>query len=570
MKRITLFIVIISLSLIINAETVDENGYSVNHPIHGDIESGRPGGPDYSIIPTDPPSSPRMCAEWEPATALLIRYPLGLPWIMLETASEDVFIVCIVSSTYLAQAQTDFSSHSISNIQFIVADNNTFWIRDWGPWCVFDSSGVFGISDHVYNRADTNGREEDDQANWTIADSLSIALWKTELRHTGGNFMTDGHGIGMSGDDIYDFVFNRDISIDSVNAMMNAYWGIGNYITFEDPLTSYIDHIDCYAKFLSEEIIILVENGTSDDITLDALEIYLEGQDNCYGRKYQVYRINAPSIHDAASAHSIILNNRVFVPLTAYADEDSTAIALYESLMPGYEIIGIENPGGTIEFLPTDAIHCRSKALYDTDMLFIDHAPLEDQSSIIDSYTIIANIIPYSGKNLINDSLRIYYRGNAYRDSVWQYSLMYLDSAHWYSGNIPPQPDSTIVNYYITATDNSMKRECDPYPAPLGYYTFNVFNSISMIHFEKYEEDNSKIDNQISIEFLMNSIHIKCLENRNMKYAIYNSMGQHIDCFSSISGPTISINTSHLQNGIYFIQYGTFDSYQREKFLIMK
>ncbi|MCK4523776.1 hypothetical protein KAU15_02520, partial [candidate division WOR-3 bacterium] len=180
MKRITLFIVIISLSLIINAETVDENGYSVNHPIHGDIESGRPGGPDYSIIPTDPPSSPRMCAEWEPATALLIRYPLGLPWIMLETASEDVFIVCIVSSTYLAQAQTDFSSHSISNIQFIVADNNTFWIRDWGPWCVFDSSGVFGISDHVYNRADTNGREEDDQANWTIADSLSIALWKTE------------------------------------------------------------------------------------------------------------------------------------------------------------------------------------------------------------------------------------------------------------------------------------------------------------------------------------------------------------------------------------------------------
>lgn len=570
MKKQILIIIMFSLALIISTETVDKDGYSVNHPIHEDIESGRPGGPDYSIIPTAPPSSPRMCAEWEPSTALLIRYPLGLPWAMLEIASEDIPIICIVGNTYFAQAQSDFASHSISNVQFIVADNNTFWMRDWGPWCVFDSSGVFGISDNVYNRADTNGREEDDQASWTISDSLSIGLWKSELRHTGGNFMTDGHGIGMSGNDIYDYTFNTDLSTDSVNALMKAYWGINNYITFEDPLASYIDHIDCYAKFLSEEIIILVENGTSDDTVLDALEIYIESQDNCYGRKYQVYRINAPDIHNAGYANSIILNNRVFVPTTGYADEDSAALALYEYLMPGYEIIGIEDPGGTIEFLPTDAIHCRTKALYDENMLFIDHAPLNDQTSIIDSYPVIANIIPYSGENLISDSLRIYYRGNIYRDSIWQYSLMYHDSGNWYSGNIPPQSDSTIVDYYITATDNSMKRECDPYPAPLGYYSFNVFNSVSMIHYNNQKIENENNNNQTTIKFLMNSIIIKSTENRNIEYAVYNSAGQHIDCFSSASKSMLNINISHLQNSIYFIQYGTFDSYRTEKFLIMR
>ena len=252
MNKLLFPLFILIVSLFIYPETIDDNGYSVNHPLHEDSLRERPGGPGYSVTPTTPPSSPHMCAEWEPATGLLIRYPLGLPWVMLETAAEDIIIVCIVSSSYLSSAQSDFSAHSISNVQYIVTDNNTYWMRDWGPWSVFDSSGTYGISDHVYNRADTNGRTDDDQANWTIADSLSIALWKTELRHTGGNFMTDGHGTGFSGNDVYDYTYNTDISSDSVNSLMKSYWGIENYITFTDPLASYIDHIDCYAKLLSE------------------------------------------------------------------------------------------------------------------------------------------------------------------------------------------------------------------------------------------------------------------------------------------------------------------------------
>lgn len=567
MKK-SIIIILVCLTVYAFAEQKDILGYAVEHPVHGAGDTLYD-GPAYTVTPTAPPAKPRMCAEWEPATALLIRYPLGLPWTMIETAAEEVDIVCIVSSYYLSSAQSDFTSHSISNVQFVTAPTNTYWMRDWGPWCVFDSTGSFGISDHVYNRADTHGREDDDQANWTLASDLSINLWKSELRHTGGNFMTDGHGTGMSGDDVYDFTFNYSVGADSVDALMEAYWGIDNYITFEDPLSSYIDHIDCYAKFLNEETIIMVENGTSDDTALDALETYLESLDNCYGRKYVVYRINAPANHDAAYANSIILNGRVFVPITGYTNEDSSAIALYEQLMPGYEIIGIENPGGSIEFLPTDAIHCRSKALYDKDMLYIDHAPLDDQTSAVDSYTVNVNIISYADNALIPDSLKIYYRSNSLRDSAWSYVFMHEDSNDWYSGSIPPQSDSSRVDYYVTATDVSMKRECDPYPAPLGYYSFSVFDNTSMIN-EHFEVSD---DTELLTTLIRFSERTLYLENSNMemiKYSIFNAAGMRIDCHATERGSTISIDISDLRNGVYFIQYGTVNSIKTEQFNIVR
>lgn len=568
MKRF-IIIILICLSVYVFADQKDISGYALEHPVHG-AEDTLYDGPAYSITPTAPPAKPRMCAEWEPATALLIRYPLGLPWSMIETAAEKIDIVCIVSSYYLSSAQSDFSSHSISNVQFITAATNTYWMRDWGPWCVFDSTGTFGISDHVYNRADTHGREDDDQANWTIASDLSIGLWKSQLRHTGGNFMTDGHGTGMSGDDVYDFTFNYSVGADSVDALMEAYWGIDNYITFEDPLSSYIDHIDCYAKFLNEETIILVENGTSDDTALNALEIYLQSLDNCYGRKYKVYRIDAPANHDAAYANSIILNDRVFVPTTGYSNEDSAAIALYEQLMPGYEIIGVEDPGGSIEFLPTDAIHCRSKAIYDENMLYIDHAPLEDQTSAVDSYAVNVNIISYANNALIPDSLRIYYRSNALRDSAWSYVFMHEDSNTRYSGKIPPQSDSSRIDYFITATDVSTNRECDPYTAPSGYYSFNVFDNTSMIneHFEI--TDDTEISASPIIRF---SEHTLYLEGSNIgitRYSIFNAAGMRIECNTEQAGSIIGIDISNLRNGVYFIQYGNVHSLRTERFNIIR
>ena len=43
----------------------------------------------------------------------------------------------------------------------------------------------------------------------------------------------------------------------NVNTKMNQYLGITNYCVVADPNNTYIDHIDCWAKFLAPDKILI-------------------------------------------------------------------------------------------------------------------------------------------------------------------------------------------------------------------------------------------------------------------------------------------------------------------------
>ncbi len=478
MKKLFYFLIVLFAFLFIfsdvTADTHDSQGYSVGHPKHSPSQKViySKGIPRYSVTPTAPPTAPvRMCAEWERVNAVLVRYPLGLPWDMLQDVAQQLEIKCLVSSSDLSSAQSDFSSHGITNVSYVITNTDSYWTRDYGPWGVFDGNGDYGISDHVYNRADGAGRINDDQSNWDLAPALGVQLWKTELRHTGGNFMTDGHGIGFSSDEVYDYTFNTNLSHDSVNALMKNYWGISVYHTYPDPLASYINHIDCYGKLLSDEVVLIIKNGT-DDAALDAIADSFSNTNDCYGRPYRVFRVNAPDNHNAAYCNSVILNNRVYVPLTGYTSEDDSAIAVYQRAMPGYDIIGINDPGGSIAFENTDAIHCRTMGLFDPGMLYVDHKPLGNQSPTLPSYHVDVFIKAYSDSSLKSDSLLIFWR--LHGTTTFNAATLAYDSLNYYSGNIPGQSSGDTIDYYIYAVDNSGRHEADPLVAPSGYYTFIV------------------------------------------------------------------------------------------------
>ncbi len=448
------------------------DGRSVNHPLHD------PGKPlymldehypeNYPLIPTPPPAIPvRMCAEWEPAVSVLIRYPLGLPWNLISQMAQDVHITCFAEN--VSSAQSAFSSHgiSLSDVDFVQTPTNTYWTRDYGPWFVFDGNDTIGISDHVYNRIDyPYERFEDDSSNWTLAPYLGVELWKTDLMHTGGNFMCDGHCIGMSSDDVYSYSYNSTLAHDSVDALMEAYWGIHTYNTFQDPLSSYIDHIDCYAKFLTEEKIVVIRNGV-EDYYLDQIASQISNLTNCYGRNYEVVRLSCPSNHNAAYVNCLILNDNIYVPLTNNYDEDTAAIHFYEREMLGYSIQGFYD----YTFDPTDAIHCRTKAIYDPGMLYVDHNPNINSSE----YIVYSFIHPYSGKGVKTDSVFFIWKLTN-EPTFTNFDIMNRITGTSDSFEVflplPVSEDLMSIDYYIVATDSSGRTESDPYTAPGGYYTF--------------------------------------------------------------------------------------------------
>jgi agmatine/peptidylarginine deiminase len=413
---------------------------------------------------TSPPPSPvRMPAEFEPMQGVLIRYPFGISYDIIAEMSEDVIVVTIVASTSeQSSVYSQYQSHGVNvdNCEFLIAPSNSYWTRDYGPWFVFNGDDEQGIVDHIYNRP----RPLDDAIPIALGNWLGIPDYSLPLEHTGGNYMTDGQGIAISTDLVWSD--NSEYSHQEIDELMQEYCGINNYMVVPDALGEYIKHIDCWAKLLSPDIIMIIKSSTSHSHYQDFEDAaeYFENQTSCYGTPFKVVRIythlNEPYIN------SLVLNNKVLMPITG-SQWDDDAISSYEAALPGYEVLGF-----TGSWQSTDALHCRTKGIVDRYMLYIEHTPLHGTQSDSEGYTINTTIHPYSGEDIINISTGVYWKTEG--DS-WDFIELEGLGDNQYCATIPPQETGTIVYYYIHAEDNSGRSENHPYIGADMAYSFDTY-----------------------------------------------------------------------------------------------
>ena len=103
-----------------------------------------------------PPLAPiRNCAEWEPTSGVMVRYPLGLPYSLLRDFDNQVKLHVVVSSSYHNSAITSLTNNGVdmSKVEFLIKPNDSIWTRDYGPWFVFDGNDEIAVVDHTYNRS---------------------------------------------------------------------------------------------------------------------------------------------------------------------------------------------------------------------------------------------------------------------------------------------------------------------------------------------------------------------------------------------------------------------------------
>ncbi len=415
---------------------------------------------------TAPPTGPaRNPAEWEPMTGAIIRWPLGIPVSLIAEMSEDIKVHTIVAnSSEQASATATYQSGGVNmdNVFFIIAPTNTIWTRDYGPWFIFDGVGNQGIVDHIYNRP----RPLDDQIPVVIGNEWGIPVYGMDLTHTGGNHMSDGLEVSMSTRLVYNE--NPDKTEAEVDSIMKVY--LGNDYTVLDYIESGgIHHIDCWAKLLDPTTILIkdVSPGHPSYHLLNARADFLATQMSAWGRPYTIVRVFCPSGYpETAYTNSIILNNKVFVPISN-SSWDTTALRIYQEAMPGYEILGFYG-----SWYDNDAIHCRIMGVTDRYMLFLDHIPLFDTEVYDQDYLVSANIEDHSGTGLISDSLLAYYSINSSPyDTVHLQSSSKSDSFYAY---IPAQPPGTEIAYYIKAADNSGRVVTHPPMGALGAHVFHI------------------------------------------------------------------------------------------------
>ncbi|MDP8267959.1 MAG: agmatine deiminase family protein [Candidatus Tenebribacter davisii] len=417
---------------------------------------------ERNFTPTDPPvGEVRQTSEFEQMEGVLVVYPLGVPYALIAEMSQDTKVYTIVESYQQNQCETSYQSNGVNleNCEFINASTDSYWVRDFGPWFI-DNGGEIAIVDFPYNRP----RPDDDEIPIVVADYFGLDLYGMDLIHTGGNYMTDGMSISASSELVV--TENPSLTIAQIDQFVLDYLGVETYHKVPDPNNTYIDHIDCWGKFLDVDKILIrevpVTHPQYDEIEVTAA--YFAAQTSSYGMPYEVYRVNTP--YDQPYTNSLILNDRVFVPITGNTAYDDAALQVYEDAMPGYEVLGF-----TGSWASTDALHCRTRGVADREMLYIQHVPIFEEMPSGEEIDIVAQIIPYSGELLYADSLLVNYKMN---NGEFISIVMASIGSDNYSAMIPALDPGSEVSYFIHAADESEHSANHPFIGEPDPHTFTI------------------------------------------------------------------------------------------------
>lgn len=464
MKNFSAFIFVFFLlpGILIAQESAPKK---LTHWLTPEEESQR-GDLGRNFVETPPPAGPiRNIAEFDRMQGALVRYPFGIPITLIKEMAEDVEVTTIVAST--AQQNTvlqQYISNGVdtSHCTFLIAPSDSYWTRDYGPWFVSDSSKQIGIVDFPYNRP----RPNDDEIPKKVADMLGIPWYGMNVIHTGGNYMTDGLGSSSSTQLVY--VENPTQTAQQIADKFSAYLGVTNYMVVEDPNNTYIDHIDCWGKYLAPDKILIrrVPPTHPQYDTLEATAAFYASTPCSYGYNYRVFRVSTPS--NQPYSNSVILNNKVLFPKMG-TNYDDSAKAAYQAAMPGYEVIGFTgNPSTPWE--STDALHCRVMGIADLNQLYIKHIPLTGNQPAQDNFFLQADLLASSQAGVNPDSVLIHFNVN---NGVWHTITMTGTGTH-FTGYIPKQPAGSIIRYYLTGADQLNNRASCPFMGAADPFKFTA------------------------------------------------------------------------------------------------
>lgn len=429
------------LTLILNSAGLANNTYNKNLVIASNATNNPSLSIPVSFTVSDLiPNQPRFVAEWEPAQGAIIRYPLGLPYTLIADLSNNGLLYVLVSTANQSACNTALSGNSVNmtNVRYINADTDSYWVRDFGPWTIFDANNVMKIVDFPYNRP----RPNDDAAPIAIANYLGTPYYTMSVSHTGGNIMTDGQGKAMSTQLVLEE--NTSLSQAQINEQFQTYLGISEYQLYPDPNNTYIDHIDCWAKLLDVDKVMIRSVGSSHAqySAIEAVVNTWRGKTSSYGTPYKIYRVYTPN--DEPYSNAYILNKRIYVPQMGTAN-DAAALLAYRNAMPGYTVTGYSYS----TFESTDALHCRVNTVFDAQMVSVRHTPPTSAQATV-SLSLPVSI---AHTNAVNTSSS-YVSWKTGSNGVWQNSSLVASGNVWSTSITAPALGDTIF-YWIKATDST-------------------------------------------------------------------------------------------------------------------
>ncbi len=492
----------------------------------------------FHFLETNPPiGEPRFVAEFEPMQGVMIRYPLGIPESLVADFANNCHVYCIVMDSCQNDAYQTFVDVGVdmNRVTFVNAPTDDFFIRDYGPWYIFEDKEP-AIVDNLYY---PEWRPKDDSIPFVFSDFWNIPIYETSLYYEGGNMMEDGRGHGVSDNRVL-LANNNDE--ENLRTIMRNYLGI-DPIHLVSPNNHY-PHVDCWGKFLAPDIILIAKIPENDPVYSDFEEVanHFATTNCCWGYPYRVYRVDIPEDgwnSVAPYTNSLILNKTVYLPIRDDSIFDQNAIAVYQGAMPGYDIVPVSGCDSH-PWQPGDALHCRTRGVMDFNMLFVDHRNvLHGEQEWQDSIPVVSKFIAYSGADLKQDSLLVYYSidGGAYQVA----HMTATGNPDEYVGYIKGYQGESSINYYVFGADESGHRYTQPVFAELDphHFTIGLHEAITELSSEA-----KLYPNPTTGQFTVEGANVAKVE-------VYNLVGQKV-CEQQGS-KVVNIDAAEWNKGIYLV-----------------
>jgi agmatine/peptidylarginine deiminase/PKD repeat protein len=423
----------------------------------------------------------RVMGEWEEIQALFVTWR-SFPAILTEIvrhAVEEVTVYIITENESSVSATLINAGISLDNVKFMNWPSNTVWIRDYGPWAVYENDvEQLAISDYIYNRP----RPLDDAVPERVAEEFDLPFYAARQApfdwvHTGGNNLVDGYKAGYSSK--ITLVENPDKSEAEIDYMANRLFGYEQYVKFEELPYDAISHLDMHMRFIDEETVIIGEypEGVADGPQINEnIEFFLHNHTTSFGNPYEIVRIPMPPAangnypdeggHYRTFTNSIFLNGTILVPI--YEEQyDTVGLRIYRENLPGYNVVGIDCNAMIGSF---GALHCITKTVGVDDPLWIAHARQRNLFSDYTSPEINAIIKHRTGIEKVD----LFYKTSEEDEYSTITMKKNTDTPEEYTATLPAFSYGTEIRYYIEAQAVSGKTQQRPIVAPEGYYSYEV------------------------------------------------------------------------------------------------
>jgi agmatine/peptidylarginine deiminase len=468
---------------------------------------------DLGPLAPGSPFSLRIAAEWEPAVGVLVAWPLTVPHrLVVDLAADTTLHTLVADETARAQASDWYGRWGIdlSRVAWIVAPqgDDVSWVRDWGPHALFDETGAPWLVDANYSLATPitgYGCDEplatpwnggwgeplpdydvapDDAAPALVAATLGLGHLPVPYALTGGNFATDGHGLALSSCILVNENRTHGFEQTEFLALARTQLGQSRYAILSNFEERGIQHVDCMLKLLDERRILVArppQDHPSHAVYERIVREELAELRTFTGGRFEILPLDTARHRDdelAAYTNALILNRNVYVPLFGIP-QDEIALAQWRAALPGHRVRGYtfvlaDEPAlapsaasyDTIGWTGYDALHCRTRAVWDPRMLAVD---LLSTDVLADGRVQVrASIVDHSGRGVRLDATYVAWRDA--RRTTWNQVPLVREADGRFAALLPAPPEGSATYYTIHAASAASRTASAPTGAPEHFF----------------------------------------------------------------------------------------------------